>query len=158
MSITQKIKNLNLEEGALVTLSYSGGTDVFVHNETDVETALSDTDVVSSFASLIATPGLRVSSRWSGGILESLRSDGHLDDYERGSFTFEDYLTEYLTENFYDQEYIEHSTEKYDHKRGFCTLSAEVQVPATDIVSASPFLSGWTVSVATDNGTLTFDS
>jgi len=158
MSITQKIKNLNLEEGALVTLSYSEGTDVFVHNETDVETALSDTDVVSSFASLIATPGLRVSSRWSGGILESLRSDGHLDDYERGSFTFEDYLTEYLTENFYDQEYIEHSTEKYDHKRGFCTLSAEVQVPATDIVSASPFLSGWTVSVATDNGTLTFDS
>ncbi len=158
MSITQKIKNLNLEEGALVTLSYSEGTDVFVHNETDVETALSDTDVVSSFASLIATPGLRVSSRWSGEILESLRSEGHLDDYERGSFTFEDYLTEYLTENFYDQEYIEHSTEKYDHKRGFCTLSAEVQVPATDIVSASPFLSGWTVSVATDNGTLTFDS
>ena len=66
MSITQKIKNLNLSEDTLVTLSYSEGTDVFVHNETEVETALSDTDVVSSFASLIATPGLRVSSQWSG--------------------------------------------------------------------------------------------
>jgi hypothetical protein len=158
MSITQKIKNLNLSEDTLVTLSYSEGTDVFVHNETEVETALSDTDVVSSFANLIATPGLRVSSQWSGEILESLRSEGHLDDYERGSYTFEDYLTEYLTENFYDQEFIEYSTEKYDHKRGFCTLSTEVQVSARDIVSAAPFLSGWTASVITDDGTLTFDA
>lgn len=158
MSITQKIKNLNLDDNALVTLTYSEGTDVFVHNETEVDTALAETDVVSSFASLIATPGLRVTSQWSGEILESLRSDGYLDDYERGSFTFEDYLTEHLTENFYDQEFIEYSTEKYDHKRGFCTLTAEVQVTAKDIISTAPFLSGWTASVATDNGTLTFDA
>lgn len=158
MSITQKIKNLNLADDALVTLSYSEGTDVFVHNETEVETALSDTDVVSSFASLIATPGLRVSSRWSGEILESLRSDGHLDDYERGSFAFEDYLTEFLTENFYDQDFIDHSTERYDHKRGFCTLSTEVQVTAKDIIASAPFLSGWTASVTTENGVLTFDA
>ena len=158
MSITQKIKNLKLADDATVTLSYSEGTDVFVHNETEVDTALSDTDVVSSFASLVATPGLRVSSRWSGEILESLRSEGHLDDYERGSFAFEDYLTEFLTENFYDQDFIDYSTEKYDHKRGFCTLSTEVQVTAKDIISTSPFLSGWTASVTTDNGTLTFDT
>ena len=157
MSITQKIKNLNLADDALVTLSYSEGTDVFVHNETEVDTALSDTDVVNSFVSLITTPGLRVSNRWSGEVMESLRTDGHLDDYERGSFTFEDYLTEFFTENFYDQEFIEYSTEKYDHKRGFCTLSTEVQVTVKNIVSASPFLSGWTASVSTDNGTLTFD-
>tara|TARA_R100000908_G_scaffold29227_1_gene13258 strand:- start:83 stop:559 length:477 start_codon:yes stop_codon:yes gene_type:complete len=158
MSIIEKLQSLNLEPDALVTLSYSEGTDVFVHNETEVDTALSDTDVVNSFVSLITTPGLRVSNRWSGEVMESLRSDGHLDDYERGSFTFEDYLTEFFTENFYDQEFIEHSTEKYDHKRGFCTLSTEVQVAAKDIVASSPFLSGWTASVVTDNGTLTFSA
>ena len=158
MSITQKIKNLNLADDAIVTLSYSEGTDVFVHNETEIETALSETDVVSSLASLIATRGLHVSSRWSGQIIESLREGGHLDEYERGSFTFEDYLTEFLTENFYDQDFIDHSTEKYDHKRGFCTLSTEVQVSAKDIVSASPTLSGWSISIPTENGTLTFDS
>ena len=130
MSITQKIKDLNLPDEAIITLSYSEGTDVFVH----------------------------VSSRWSGDIIQSLRTDGHLEDYERGSFTFEDYLTEYLTENFYDQDFIEASTEKYDHKRGFCTLSTEVQVTAKNILLASPFLSGWTASVSTDNGTLTFDT
>ena len=87
-----------------------------------------------------------------------MREEAFLDDYERGSFTFEDYLTEYITDNFYDQEFIEASTEKYDHKRGFCTLSTEVQVTAKNIISASPFLSGWTASVSTDNGTLTFDA
>jgi|ETNmetMinimDraft_21_1059911.scaffolds.fasta_scaffold16573_5 hypothetical protein len=158
MSITQKIKDLNLPDEAVITLSYSEGTDVFVHNETEVETALDETDVVSSFVSLLVEPHLHISNQWSGDILQSLRSDGHLDDYERGSFTFEDYLTEYITDNFYDQEFIEASTEKYDHKRGFCTLSTEVQVTAKNIVSASPFLSGWTASVSTDNGTLTFDA
>ena len=40
MSITQTLKNLNLEPDSLVTLTYSEGTDVFVHNETEIETAL----------------------------------------------------------------------------------------------------------------------
>ena len=157
MSITMKLQSLNLEPDALVTLSLSQGTDVFVHNETEVETALSDTDVVSTFANLVTTPGLYASNKWSGGVIESLRSEGYLDDYERGSYTFEDYVTEVLTENFYDQEFIEASTEKYDYKRGFCTLSAEIQVPASQIISAKPFLMGWQVSVQTENGTLTLE-
>ena len=80
MSITQKIKNLKLADDAVVTLSYSEGTDVFVHNETEIETALSDTSVVNTFASLIATPGLTVSTQYGGNVLESLRADGHLDE------------------------------------------------------------------------------
>ena len=157
MSITQKLKSLNVTPDTMVTLNYSAGTDVFVPNETEVETALSDTDVVSTFAGLITTPGLRVSSRWSGEVLESLRNEGYLDDYERGSFAFEEYVSEVLTENFYDQEFIEYSTEKYDYKRGFCTLSTEVQVPVADILSANPYLGGWSVSVPTENGTLTLE-
>ena len=157
MSITQKIKNLNLSQDTMVTFTYSQGTDVFVHNETEVETALADTDVVSTFASLVATPGLRASNRWAGEVMDSLRSEGYLDDYERGSFAFEDYIAEVLTDNFYDQEFIEYSTEKYDHKRGFCTLSAEVQIPVSDIISSNPYLGCWTVSVPTENGTLTFN-
>jgi len=158
MSITQKIKNLRLADDAVVTLSYSEGTDVFVHNETEIETALSDTSVVNTFASLIATPGLTVSTQYGGNVLESLRADGHLDEYERGSHSFEDYLGEFLTENFYDQQFIEHSTERYDHKRGFCTLSAEVQIAASEIISKSPYLGGWEVSVATENGILTLEA
>jgi len=53
---------------------------------------------------------------------------------------------------------IEYSTEKYDHKRGFTTLTAEVEVAYSDLMKASPFLTGWRVSVDTEDGTLTFDA
>ncbi len=158
MSIINKLQSLNLPADAIVNLSYSEGTDVFVHNETEIDDALSYTDVVSTFASLVTTPGLNVSTQFGGNVLESLRSEGHLDDYERGSHSFEDYIEQFLTDNFYDQEFIEHSTEKYDHKRGFCTLSTDVQVLASEVISQTPFLSGWEVSVQTENGTLTLEA
>mgnify|MGYP003653578306 CR=1 FL=1 len=157
MSITQKLQSLNLEPDAMVTLTYSEGTDVFVHNETEVETAMAETDVISTFADLIATPGLKASTPYGGDVLESLRSDGHLDDYARDG-CFSDYLSEVISENFYDVEFIEHSTEKYDHKRGFCTLSAEVQVPVSNVISKSPYLGSWKISVKTSNGVLTLDA
>jgi hypothetical protein len=157
MSIIQKIKELNLPEDASVSLNYSEGADVFVHNETEVDTALSETDVVSMFAALVATRGLQAESTYGTHILNSLRSDGLLDDYERGSFSFSEYITETLKENFYDQEFIEHSTEKYDHKRGYCTLSADVKVSVKNLLISSPYLGGWQASVKTDAGTLTLD-
>ena len=63
-----------------------------------------------------------------------------------------------ITENFYDMDFVEHSTEKYDHKRGFCTLTAQVEVPLANFVEVNPFVSGWKVSVETENGTLSFDA
>jgi|TARA_R110000824_G_scaffold314654_2_gene501520 hypothetical protein len=158
MSLTEKLKSLKLKGDAMVTLNYRAGTDVFVHNETEVETAISETDVVSTFAELIATTGLNVSTKWNGNILQSLRAEGYLEDYERGSFAFEEYIVDVLTENFYDQEFIDHSTEKYDHKRGFCTLSTEVQIPVSDIIAKSPYLNNWEMSVQTDDGTLILNS
>jgi hypothetical protein len=149
----ESLKNLNLDNDAVISLSYSGGTDVFVHNETEVDTALSDTDVVSTFADLIATPGLNVETQYGGNVLESLRAEGLLDDYAR-DYTFSEYLAETITDNFYDVEVIDYTTEKYDHKRGFCTLSADVNVTMGNILEAGPCLVGWKASVQTDNGTL----
>lgn len=158
MSIVKKLQSLNLSDDALVTLTYEEGTDVFVHNETEVEDAMNETSVINEFAALIAQSKLDARNRWSGNILEHLRAEDYLEDYERGSYAFEDYLTETLSENFYDTELIEYSTEKYDHKRGFTTLTAQVEVPLSNFVEVDPFVTGWTVSVETDNGTLTFDA
>ena len=149
--------DLNLEPDSIVTLTYSEGTDVFVHNETEVETALAETDVVSTFSELIATPRLSITTAYGGDVLQSLRDDGHLEAYDRDG-DFGGYLSEIITDNFYDLDFIEHSTERYDHKRGFCTLTAEVQIPAAQIISESPFLSGWRAAVSTENGTLMFDA
>lgn len=156
MSIIDKLKGLELDEGTIVTLTYEEGTDVFVHNESEVDTALSETDVVSSFSELVATPGLKASTQYGGDVLESLRSEGHLENYERDG-CFSDYLVETITDNFYDIDLIDYTTEKYDHKRGFCTLTAKIQVDVDNLISSSPFLSGWVASVKTSAGTLVME-
>ena len=157
MSFTQTLKTLNLTPDTMVTLNYSAGVDVFVHNETEIETALSETDVVEKFSELIATPGLRVFDSYGTNVLNELRDGDFLEDYGR-DFTFEDFLCETISENFYEFDFIESSVEKYDHKRGFCTLSTEVQVSVEDLMNNTPFLHGWKASVQTAQGTLMFDT
>jgi len=158
MSVLKRLQSLNLSNDSMITLTREEGTDVFVHNETEVEDAINETTVIEDFASLISNTELDARNRWSGNIIEHLRENDFLDDYERGTNAFEDYLAETLSENFYDVDLIEYSTEKYDHKRGFTTLTAQVEVPFSNFAEVNPFVSGWIVSVQTDNGTLTFDA
>ena len=156
MNIISKLKDLNLEDDAIVNFTFSEGTDVFVHNETEVETALSDTNVVETFSELVSQKNLFVMPTWGDlSVIEQLREDGLLDDYER-DFTFPEYITGVINENFYDLELIEYTIEKFDHKRGFCTLTAEANVTYGNLVEANPYISSeWTVSVKTPAGTLT---
>ena len=158
MSVLKRLRTLKLSDDAKITLTFEEGADVFHFNETEIETALSETSVVNEFATLVANSGLNASHRWCGNILEHLRNEDYLENYQRGSYNFEEYLAETIFNNFYDVDLIEYSTEKYDHKRGFTTLTAEVEVAYSDLVKVNPFLSGWRVSVDTDNGTLTFDA
>ena len=158
MSIVNKLKSLKIKPDAMATLIYSAGTDVFVHNETEIEDALAETDVVQTFSNLVTTPGLQVFNGYGDNILEELRDSGHLDDYCRGSFEFEEFVSEVVAENIYDFDFIDRSVEKYDHKRGFCTLTAAVQVPVSNLIEINPFLVGWDISVVTKDGTLTLNA
>lgn len=158
MSIVTKLQSLNLADDAMIHLTYEEGADVFVHNDTEVEDAINETSVIYEFASLVAQTKLDVRNRWSGNILEHLRNESYLDDYERGTFGFENFIAETIRDNFYDVDLIEYSTEKYDYKRGFTTLTAEVDIPFANFVQVDPNVTGWKVSVETENGTLTFDA
>ena len=137
MSVVKRLQSLNLSDDTVIRLTYEEGADVFHFNETEIETALSETSVVNEFATLIANSKLDVRNRWSGNILQHLREEDYLEDYERGSYEFEDYLADTIRENFYDIELIDYSTEKYDHKRGFTTLTAEVEVPYNNFVEVT---------------------
>tara|TARA_Y100001970_G_scaffold293783_1_gene443163 strand:+ start:953 stop:1429 length:477 start_codon:yes stop_codon:yes gene_type:complete len=156
MSIYETLTSMNLPGETVVNLSYSEGTDVFVHNETEVETALEQTSVVSSFSELVATPGLFVSTQYGGNVMESLRDEGLLEEYDREGW-FAEYLSETISNNFYDVDLIDCSTEKYDHKRGFTTLTAEVQCTLENMMEARPSLYGWDVTIQTAAGKLTLD-
>lgn len=158
MTTITKLQSLKLPEDAMLTLTYEEGADVFHYTGNEVEDAIGETSVIQEFASLISNSKLDARNRWCGNILEHLRNEQWLDDYERGSGNFDEYIAEVLTDNFYDTDMIEYSTEKYDHKRGFTTLTAQVEVPASNYFEVVPFITGWTISVETDLGTVTIDT
>ena len=85
MSVVKRLQSLKLSEDALVTLTYEEGTDVFVHNETEVEDAISETSVINEYAALIAHRKLDARNRWCGNVVEHLRGEDYLEDYERGT-------------------------------------------------------------------------
>lgn len=170
-----KLRELGVEDDGTVTLSYSEGCDVWHINESHVQESVAETNTAAMLAGLLAS-GVPVYGAWGevsegNDILNEMRAQDLLEDYERGDEYFEDYITEKLQETIYDGEYsIEYSTEQYDYKRGRCDISTEVRVRAGDLYAAdaatagrleffSPdsFVSGFNVSVATKNGTLTLN-
>jgi len=157
MSIAKRLRSLKVPPDTMVALIYSDGADCFMHTEDQVETAISNTDVLEKFSSLIATSGIHAQTKWGSDVLEVFRENNLLDDYERGTHMFEEHVFEALSENYYDLDLVEHSTEAYDYKRGFCTLRAEVLIPAVELINTGVYLGGWTASLATDSGTLSFD-
>jgi len=156
--INKKLRTLNVEPDTMVSLTYSEGTDCFMHTEDQVETAMAETSVIPRFAELVTTPGLDVQTRWGDNVIEEIRVQGFLHDYPR-DHTFTEFVDEVIRDNYYDLDLIEHSTEAYDYKRGFCTLTAAVTVQAESLINNSLVnLSGWQISIATPAGTLTFDN
>ena len=156
MSVLDSLKNLNLQEDAIIELSFEDGCDCFMHTGDAVETAISETDVVDRLADLVATPGLEVATQYGEDILESLRSESLLEDYERDG-TFADFLSSTFRENFFDLDIIESTVEAYDYKRGFCTLTAVVSTTLDQLIEASPDLVGWKAEVEAHGGKLIID-
>ena len=78
MSVLKRLQSLEIANDAMIHLTFEEGVDVFHFNETEIETALSETSVVSEFVSLIAQPGLDVRTRWQGNVLQHLRSEASI--------------------------------------------------------------------------------
>ena len=171
----ERLRELGVEDDGYVTLSYSEGCEVWHINESHVEESVAETETAAMVAGLLAS-GVPVYGSYGevsegNDILNEMRAQDVLEDYDRGDESFEDYLTEKLQETIYDGEYsIEYSTEQYDYKRGRCDISTEVRVRAGDLYAAdtatagrlqffdaSSFVRGFSVSVKTENGTLTLN-
>ena len=154
MSLYKKIRSLGVEDDAHVTFSYEEGCDVMHYNETHIDTAMSETGFAYTLAEAVSEGILY---RNGNSILEEMRTEGLLEEYERGDGTFVDFVAQVIEDNHFDFGWIEHSTEKYDHKRGYTTLSAEFDVPVSQLRREVHPLIGWQASVQTPNGYLTVE-
>jgi len=155
--IISKLTEVGVEETDFITLSFAEGADVWHINENHVEETASETDTASMLATLL-TAGVPVYN-YGSAILEEMRFNGVLDDYDHGGW-FAEYLTEVLVSTIYDGEYgLQYSTQQHDYKRGFCQISTEVQVQVGDLYAldagADIFVAGFEVAVETKAGNLT---
>lgn len=148
----QTLKSLNLPEDTMVQLSFEESADVFHYTEDYHDEVLSDTGILSSISSLLSEFRDSVES-YGSSLLGNMREQSLLDDYERDG-TFGEYLQVALWENHWDLGVIEWSTEKYDHKRGCCTVSANFSVPLSRVFESPDVLLEWEASVKTPMGTL----
>ena len=170
-----QLKKLEMSEDSFVTLSFTEGNDVWHINDGYVADSVAETATASMLAGLLAS-GVPVYSTYGepsegNDILNEMRANNELDEYERGEEYFQDFITERLVETIYEGEYsLEYSTEQYDYKRGRCDISTEVRVRVGDMFAAEnsnefrfmgfdagSFVSGFDVSVETGNGVLTLN-
>jgi len=149
-----KLKSLNLPMDTVVTLTYSDGCDVFLHNETEVEDALRNTDVVSRFCDLVFQLGGETQQSVLDELVDACVIDDPDDADDETDPIDAESLSEAISEDFHSQDLIEFSVKKYDYKRGFCTLTSQLQVKLEDLLSSSPDLSGWEIELKTPVGML----
>jgi len=160
MNLQDRINAANLPAGSFISFTVKEGTDVFHFNESHLDTALGDTSVPEMVATA-ATSGLKLTTEYGHDPLGILRDASLLEDYERGSLNFEEFVAGAIRDNFWDHELIEESTEKYDHKRGFTTLRATFKALVDDVTDNprqyEGVFSGWEASIGTSMGQLTFE-
>ena len=153
-SFYDKIKALGATDETTVKFSWEEGCDVFHYNETHIDTAMGETGAAYVLAEAITD---QFSAFYGKGnsVLDEMREDGLLDEYERGDEAFTDFVAEVIGESFYDYDWIEQSTQRFDHKRGWTDLSMALSLPLGDLKETgyNP-LPGWDCQVRDGNGNL----
>jgi hypothetical protein len=145
---------MNLDGSSKVVISTEDGAEVFHYTGDDYEgDTIRESGIADSLASLVTSEYLH-----GNPAIEELRDEGYLDDYERGSYEFEEYVAGAIAENWYELGLLEVDTTHYDHKRGYTNVRAEVEIDLNMLLAAdkgNPYLfSGWEVAVQTPMGVL----
>ena len=154
MSRFDKLKEMNLGNDTKVVVSSEDGQEVFHYTGDDYEgDTVNKTGMAAILADLVTKKQLSNNS-----VIEQLRNDGFLDDYERGSYEFEEYVGNAIAENWYEAGFLEVDTKHYDYKRGYTNVKAELEITLGELFAANkanPYLfGGWNVAVETPMGTL----
>jgi len=153
MSFHSKLKSAGLNSKDKITLTYQTGGDVVHAWDGYEQEVLEETGFANTVAELISTSG------FNNNVIQDMRDSDYLDDYPRDHSGFQEFVSEVITENFWDMDFIERSTERYDYKRGFFNLEANVETTVGDVLSTPEYaFTGWSTTVNTSLGTLNITS
>tara|TARA_R110000824_G_scaffold212461_2_gene398707 strand:+ start:542 stop:1021 length:480 start_codon:yes stop_codon:yes gene_type:complete len=145
-----KLTEYEVTDDTVVTFSWEDGADVFHYTDEHVDNAIAETGVIHSLASVLSDSS-RVESVKE--ILQEMREEGYLEDYQRGGdSSFEDYLSDVISDEHWNHCWFEHSTKKYDHKRGFTTLSMSFNATVKEIKDSPRAFGGWEMQFTREDG------
>tara|TARA_R110002110_G_scaffold13376_1_gene64053 strand:- start:1746 stop:2213 length:468 start_codon:yes stop_codon:yes gene_type:complete len=151
MGIQEKIKKADLSKNTSVTLVYSAGEDVIHARDGYEDQVVESTGIARSLANLVTDPNFK-----NNEVLEGMRAADLLWDYPRDGSGFTEYVETVLKEYLHDYEWVDYSTEHYDHKRGFTTVEARVETTVEEVLNVNAaVLDGWDAEVKTTLGNTT---
>jgi hypothetical protein len=153
------VNNIPGNDDTIVTLTYEDRHEGW-HSSGDLEeNAVRETSTADMVAELILDKQLAVTTNYGDeNALEAMRNTDFLDEYERGEYAFEQFIAETIRENPFDlDEFVEFTTEQYDHKRGVCTVSSTLKTTLGQLKQSPGSASGWTASVDHNGGTFSVD-
>jgi len=148
---------LEVEEGTEISLTYEDDADVIHYTGEAEERAINETSTVEALVD-----AARSGIKFQDDLISDMRDQDHLEDYDRDSLDFENYCREVIAENYYDYyDYIECSTEQYDHKRGNTTVTATLTTTIDDLLAeenaVNGCLTGWKAEFSTSNGMISIE-
>jgi hypothetical protein len=158
--VVETLRKLGIPGDAFVYLNYEDRAEVWHITDDYIENAIVQTNTADVLATMLATRGVTVYSRYEENILELMRDAGLLDEYSREG-TFEDYLVKIIQREAYEYDLLTISTQRHDHKRGTCEIATNIKVRASDLYNlnsaADILVSAFDVVVQTPTGLLTLD-
>ena len=158
-NIIKTFEKLEIDSESIVKFTYSEGVDVMHYRGEAEETAVNETETIDVLVNAFFYSGISFNEN----LVTEARDQGHLEDYERGDFVFEDHVREKVVENFYDYyDYVDCSTEQYDHKRGFTTVTATLTATAQSVLDAATegslnTMSGWQLDFDSSLGSMSIE-
>ena len=155
MGLIDKLQEANLDKDTRIELYMEEGEDVIHCNDDYRHNVVENSGLIEELATLTMHPAN--SKRF---LLKEMRDEGLLDEYERGEFYFDEFVSDIINDSWYEYDWIETETEQYDYKRGFCTARIEFDTTVGDLIENMNDYSwsGWAGEVETGLGTLKIDN
>jgi hypothetical protein len=154
--VDHKIFTLDLPNSTRCVLKIEANEQVFHFNDDYHDAAFRDSGIFDKLTALVTAAPFR-----GNGVIETMRNDGLLDEYQRGTFDFESYVYEKMIQEQWNYDFVETTLEQWDHKRGNFKMTAQVDTTLGQLKEAmedwylkAVVLPNFEVHVDTPNGVL----
>jgi len=148
-NLIDRLKAFDIASDTEVVFTWKEACDIMHYNEDWHEDAFVETGVINELAEAATTGVFYKNGNWA---LDTLRDEGLLEGYERGSEEFTGFCADAMGETVWDHGWVEQEVTRYDHKRGSVEMSFTMKAPWRLLRDSSQyFTDNWSATVNTEN-------